>query len=47
MDAEHVMASTILVSNTSVNAQCPGSIFINIILMFQGNAALLAADVNI
>jgi hypothetical protein len=45
-DAEYVMASTILVSNITVNAQCSGSIFVDVMLMFQGNTALLAADID-
>jgi len=45
-DAEHVLVSTILVSNTTVNAQCSGGLFIDIMLMFQGNNALLAAVIN-
>jgi hypothetical protein len=45
-DAEHVLVSTVLVSNTTVNVQCPGSLFIDIMLMFQGNNALLAAIIN-
>jgi hypothetical protein len=44
--ADHILVSTILVSNTTVNAQCPGGLFIDIMLMFQGNNALLAAVIN-
>jgi hypothetical protein len=45
-DAEHVLVSTILVSNTPVHAQCPGGLFIDIMPVFLGNNALLAAVIN-